>query len=57
MVLGRAAPIRVDGGQMNVLVVDARKAVLNPRCEEDVYSEWPEECGLGKDWCGKLKYW
>ena len=39
------------------MFIDARKAHLNPKCEEDVYIELPEECGLGKEWCGKLNYW
>ena len=39
------------------MFIDSRQAYLNPRCEEDAYIELPEECGLGKEWCGKLNYW
>ena len=30
---------------------------MNPKCEGDVYIELPEECGVGKDMCGKLNNW
>ena len=39
------------------MFVDVRKAHLNPKCEEELYIELPEECGLGKGVCGKLNYW
>ena len=57
MILSRAATRRTDGRYRKVMFVDARKAHLNPKCEDDVYIELPEECGLGKEWCGKLNYW
>ena len=57
IILSRAATRRTDGRYRKVMFVDARKANLNPTCEEDVYIELPEECGLGKEWCGKLNYW
>ena len=57
MILSRAATRRTDGGYRKVMFIDARKAHLNPKCEEDVYIELPEECGWGKEWCGKLNYW
>ena len=40
-----------------MMFIDARKTHLNPKCEDDVYIELPNECGLSKDWCGKLNYW
>lgn len=40
-----------------MLFIDVRKAHLDPKCEEDVYIELPEECGAGPGVCGKLKFW
>ena len=40
-----------------MMFIDARKAHLNPTCEEDVYFELPEECGAGPEICGKLNFW
>ena len=34
-----------------MLFVDARKAHLNPKCEEEVYIELPSECGVGPGVC------
>ena len=56
-VLSRAATRRKDGRVRKVMFIDARIAHLNPRCEEDVYIELPEECGAPPGMCGKLKYW
>ena len=39
------------------MFIDARKAHLNPRCEEDVYIELPEEAGHEEGMCGKLRHW
>ena len=39
------------------MFTDARKAHLNPVCEEDEHIELPEECGVGGEYCGKLNYW
>ena len=39
------------------MFIDARKAHLNPRCEEDVYIMLPEECGAPPGMCGKLNFW
>ena len=39
------------------MFIDARKAHLNPKCEEDVYIELPEESGCPKGMCGKLDFW
>jgi hypothetical protein len=57
MLLSRAATMREDGRWRKLLFVDARKAHLNPKCEEDVFIELPEECGESRDMCGKLRYW
>ena len=39
------------------MFIDARKAHLNPRCEDDVYVLLPEECGCPEGMCGKLEFW
>ena len=57
LLLSRAATRRVDGQQRKLLFIAARKAHLNPRCEDDVYIQLPEECGESRDVCGKLVYW
>ena len=57
MLFSRAATKRKDGRWRKLLFIDARKAHLNPKCEEDVFIELPEECGAGPGVCGKLKYW
>ena len=53
----RTVTRRKDGAQRRLVFIDARKAHLNPRCEEDVYIELPEECGCPKGMCGKLNFW
>ena len=40
-----------------MLFLDARKAHLNPKCEENVYIELPEEAGAEGGKCGKLIHW
>ena len=40
-----------------MMFVDARKGHLNPRCEEDVFIEFPAETGAATRKCGKLHYW
>ena len=57
LILSRAATRRVDGRFRKLMFIDARKAHLNAKCEEDVYIQVPEECGLGREWCGKSNYW
>ena len=54
VLLSRAATRRKDGRNRRVMFTDARKAHLNPRCEEKVFIELPEECGYGPDKCGEL---
>ena len=41
---------------MKLMFVVARKAHLNPKCEELEYIELPEECGAGPGVCGRLKF-
>ena len=57
MLLSRAATRRTDGKQRKLLFIDARKAHLNPRCEQDVYIELPAEAGSKPGMCGKLEFW
>jgi hypothetical protein len=40
-----------------MLFIDARKAHLNPKCEEDVYIALPAEAGADFEKCGNLNYW
>ena len=39
------------------MFIDAKKAHLNPECEENVYIELPSESGSKEGVCGKLNYW
>ena len=55
--LSRAATRRKDGKWRKLMFIDARKAHLNPRCEDDVYVLLPEECGCPEGMCGKLEFW
>ena len=57
LLLRRAATRRRDGRRRKLLFVDAKKAHLNPRCEEDVYIELPVEAGVQGGLCGKLNFW
>ena len=57
LLISRAATRRKDRRWRKMLFVDARKAHLNPKCEDDVYIELPEQCGAGPGICGKLNYW
>ena len=57
MLFSRAATRRKDGRFRKLLFVDARKAHLNPKCEEDVYIELPAESESKPGMCGKLDFW
>ena len=57
ILVSRAATRRVDGRWRKLLMIDAKKAHLNPKCEDDVFIDLPEECGAGPGMCGKLKFW
>ena len=47
MLCSKAASAGRKGSCRKVLFMDARKAHLNPRCEEEVYIELPEEAEAG----------
>ena len=57
LLLSRAVTRRRDGRYRKLMFIDARKAHLNPKCDQDVYIQLPEECGVGEGMCGKLNYW
>ena len=57
MLCSKAAVPRRKGRRRKMLFMDARKAHLNPRCDEEVYIELPEEAGASADMCGKLQFW
>ena len=57
MLCSKAAATGRRGRSRKVLFMDAKKAHLNPRCQEDVYIELPEEAGAGEGVCGKLDFW
>jgi hypothetical protein len=60
MRLSKAVTRRMRGskrGCRKIMFIDARKAHLNPWCEEDVYIELPEEAGHEEGMCGKLRHW
>ena len=60
MQLSKAVTRRMRGskrGCRKIMFIDAKKAHLNPRCEEDVYIELPEEAGHEEGMCGKLRHW
>jgi hypothetical protein len=40
-----------------ILVIDVKKAHLNPECDQDVYIELPPEANPGPGKCGKLVHW
>jgi len=54
--ISRAMAKRSDGRRKKLLVIDARRARLNSKCEEDVYVELPMECGCPGGMCAKLNY-
>ena len=39
------------------MFIDAKKAHLNPKCQEDVFIQLPVEAGEGPGLCGKLVHW
>ena len=56
-VLRRAAMATPSREARKLMLIDAKKAHLNPRCHDDVYIELPAEAGEAPDECGKLVYW
>ena len=57
ILLSRAATRRPDGRLRSLMFIDAKKAHLNPKCEQDVYVELPGEYGVPQGMCAKLNYW
>ena len=55
--ISRAATRRKDLMMRKLMFIDVRKAHCNPKCEEDVYIQLPEECECPEGMCGKLIYW
>ena len=55
LLISRAIARRRDGRRRKSLI-NARKAHLNVKCDEDVYLELPEECDP-EGMCAKLNYW
>eukprot|EP00973_Karenia_brevis_P028064 3864384-Karenia_brevis.AAC.1 len=55
--ISRAVTRRRDGRSRKLMFIVVKKAHLNPRCEEDVYSELPEECHCPPGHGGKLNFW
>ena len=39
------------------MFIDAKKAHLNPKCEEDVYVQLPSEYNVPAGHCSKLNFW
>jgi len=57
MLISRAATRRGDGRRRKLMFIDAKKAHLNPECDDDVYIELPAECGEKPAMCGKPNFW
>ena len=57
MLCSKAASVGRRGNRRKILFMDARKAHLNARCEEEVYIELPEEAEVAEGVCGKLEFW
>ena len=57
MLFSRPATPRKDGRFRKLLFIDARKAHLNPKCEEGVHIELPAEVGAPEGTCSKLVHW
>ena len=55
--MSRAMTKRRDGRRRKMMLIDARKAHLNPKCEDDVYVTLPEECKCPEGMCAKLNFW
>ena len=51
------AAFRGDGKSRKMLLIDVKKAHLNPECKEDVFIWLPEEAGEGRGAVGKLRRW
>ena len=56
LLCSRAATQRRDLQWRKLMFIDPKKAHLNPRCEEDVFIELPEEAG-SREGAGVLALW
>ena len=57
VLLSRAATRLPSGRHRSLMFIDAKKAHLNPKCDDDVYVELPAEYGVLEGMCAKLKHW
>ena len=57
VLLSRAATETPSRIRRKLMFIDAKKAHLNPRCQEEVYIELPTEAAESEGTCGKLVYW
>ena len=48
---------RGGGRRRKMLLIDVKKAHLNPECKEEVYVELPDEAEAGPNQIGKLRHW
>ena len=40
-----------------IMFIDSKKAHLNPRCDQQVYIDLPEEAEQSEGMCGRLVFW
>ncbi len=57
MLISKAATRTKSGVLLELSFVDAKKAHLSPRCEQDVYLRLPDEANPRHGKCGKLTHW
>ena len=55
--MSKASIINPGAEGKRLLFIDAKKAHLNPRCDEEVYIELPPEAKQGESKCGRLNFW
>ena len=56
VLVSRASTRRTDGQMRQVMLIDAKKAHLNAKCQGDVYVRLPPECGCPEGSIAKLNY-
>jgi hypothetical protein len=57
MLISKSATVTKQGGWRKMLFIDVKKAHLNPKCDQDVYFQLPEEVNPQAGKCGKLVHW
>ena len=57
ILISRAATASASRVEKKLMFIDAKKAHLNPKCQDDVYIELPVEAGAKPGLCGKLEFW